>query len=306
MKDGLTIAKRPVAGGNNPVFTGKTGGCSLLEKFVPQEKIEKEKKLDVKMNPALKKLDDAFANLLKEEFWHLRNDEEKYARALASLKWMRCTVQDVELFSLGLYRHKGKGDFACWSGMFLSAMVNRAKGEKFTIHTERIEDKINYLGYRNNGKKILINGDAGSHVGYRMKKGSIMVKGNAEDSTGHWMAGGRIIVEGNVGDTAGFLMENGSITVKGDAGGSLGQQMIAGSINVRGNAVHLVGYRMGGGKIRIKGDAGHIMGLDMKEGTIVVWGRIGGIDETPGGEIWQGTRLISKDGKLVGKLNEGF
>ncbi|VVC00705.1 Molybdenum-containing formylmethanofuran dehydrogenase 1 subunit C [uncultured archaeon] len=309
------------ATGKTGISPGKLKFNSLLDKFVPQEKVGTALPHKVVMNRRLVKLDAAFAEFLE----YTAPSIETEAR-LDCLKGIGCTAADVEQFSIVLAKYRERSDFEKYSGLFLSAMMNTSKDTEFVIPTGHLGVKISYIGYRNNGKKIRIAGRAGHYIGELMKNGEItvegdagecvgremhggiiIVKGNTGDYVGYQMGGGRTVVEGNVQDSAGEMMKGGIIVVKGNARRFVGRRMENGRIDVKGGIDSYSGWNMKGGKINVLGSAGQEPGFAMEGGIIRIMGKISFVtDRFKKGEIWQNGKLLAADGKVVGILNEGM
>lgn len=153
------------------------------------------------------------------------------------------------------------------------------KEEDLTIKLVGDFSKARGLGFKMNGGKLIIDGNAGLRLGEKMSGGLIKVKGNAGSWVGSEMTGGTIEIEGNAGDFigAGYRggrkgMKGGKIIVKGNCGVEAGAWMINGIIKVYGNAGIFPGIHMKGGTIFIKGNCEGRAGAEMKDGKIVILG----------------------------------
>ncbi len=85
-------------------------------------------------------------------------------------------------------------------------------------------------------------------------------------------AGASIHIEGNVKYGVGMNMESGLIHIHGSSGIYTGLNMTGGSIIVDENANEFLGTQMQGGEILICGNAESGIGLDMKNGKIIING----------------------------------
>jgi len=195
-------------------------------------------------------------------------------------------------------------------GLYVSSLINNSRDNEFTLHTKHIEGKIDSIGYKNNGKKItiegsvgncigegmedgeiLVNGSVSDHVGIRMSGGSIKVRKNASQRPGQLMKNGEIYIFGITGSESGFMMNGGLLYIeKGTFFGShLGSGMEGGKICVASDIYDKgVGQGMSGGEIRIDGSVhGNDLGNRMKGGLICIDGNVKGAvgKNMSGGEI---------------------
>lgn len=138
--------------------------------------------------------------------------------------------------------------------------------------------KLNFVGYKMNGGKIVVKGDIGHFLGYKMKGGNIVVYGNTRNYTGAKMVDGSIEIYGNAGHRTGSKLH----------GEKPGKGMRGGTIYVHGNSGSEVGWGMGGGTIIIDGDSGNLVGANMTGGTVIVKRNCG---------MYVGLRMIS--GRIV-------
>jgi glutamate synthase domain-containing protein 3 len=211
------------------------------------------------------------------------------------------SARDVHRFSK--YPYEVKDREFIHSGVFLSLLVNESMDSEFELE---LGERINYLG-RENRKKIVIKGDAGSYLGYYMQSGEIILEGSAGDRAGSCMNGGRIIIKGEAGSWLGESMQSGEIIVEGNAGAGVGFNMSSGRIIIKGDVSHSLGYNMRGGEIIIEGNAGASVGGNMLGGEIWVKGRIQSIGSVRSGEIYEG-REKEKGGRESRRTlrREGF
>ncbi|MCX8163109.1 MAG: hypothetical protein N3D10_00970 [Candidatus Micrarchaeota archaeon] len=119
-----------------------------------------------------------------------------YNKALNSIKSLEYTSIDVQKFCFELKNFENQADdFKVKAGLFLSALINQSKEQKFLLDTTALSSKIHYLGYSNT-KEIVVNGNVGNNLGSNMEKGKITVYGNAGTNVGYLMKGGEIYIEG--------------------------------------------------------------------------------------------------------------
>jgi glutamate synthase domain-containing protein 3 len=197
-----------------------------------------EFRLDVSKNP----LEDDYLDNSVGAIW--------YAELSKIARKIRYTSEDIEMFSFMLGEHHYEEMDRI--GIFLSAFINNGADSHYVIHTRHLDSAPEYIGCHNEGKNIIIHGDAGDGLGQKMKNGSIVVLGNADGSAGYSMRGGSITVEGDAGSWVGQRLIGGSIVIEGDAGKNVGLDMEGGSITIKGNARSIGRYR--GGRIYHKGE----------------------------------------------------
>jgi len=221
-------------------------------------------------------------------------------------------------FSLLLGEYENNKYFENFTGLYLSALINKSKDKDFKIITNGLSKTIDYIGYENaknidvNGNagdkvgdgmkngEITINGNAGDEVGYYMEDGEITINGNAGYGVGDGMKDGKITINGNAGNYVGDIMENGKITVNGNAGDEVGWYMKNGGITVNGNAGNWVGGIMENGKITINGNAEVGVGWHMERGKIHLNGDYKSLsDFIHGGNIYHKDKLIVKNGRRL-------
>ena len=240
-------------------------------------------------NQVLRQLRDAWIKVQwKGEY--LEFLDKNYKAALAAIKDIRYTSEEVEMFSVALSEFQDVEDFASKAGYFLSALINNHPESDFTIHTGQFDGRINFLGFWNT-KKITVIGDTGRYIGHSMIRGRIVIEGNTAWMVGHGMESGEIVICGDGGNYLGDHMKDGKIIVKGNIGGNPGNSMENGEITVEGNGGIEVGRYMKGGKITVKGNVKGVGGL--KGGEVHL---LGECDEIcllgRGGKIFHKEKLI--------------
>jgi len=135
--------------------------------------------------------------------WHvdalLEGFEKSYIRkGRKILEYLpKYSARDVEAFSLLLKHYQNAEGFADFAGQYISTLITEHDELNFTIHTKNLDMPMHYLGARNNGKRILITGDAGSYPGYKMTSGVIDILGKAGGGIGLDMRGGEIHLNGD-------------------------------------------------------------------------------------------------------------
>jgi formylmethanofuran dehydrogenase subunit C len=134
-----------------------------------------------------------------------------------------------------------------------------------------------YAGYRLNGVRLVVNGDAGPFAGAEMCGGELEIFGNAADCCGAALHGGLLRVHGSAGNWCGAAlpgqprgMDGGTIIVDGNAGAEVGSAMRRGLVWVSGDAAEYAGARMLVGTIFVAGKAGAGAGLGIRRGSLAV------------------------------------
>lgn len=145
--------------------------------------------------------------------WLPEKAHYNYLTARNGIENIEYTARDVEKFCVVLAAFQDDPQFSRKAGLFLSALVNHGKDDRYTIVTRHFHTGLHMLGY-GNIKHVTVDGNGGSALGIRMKEGSITVKGNTSYRVGVSMEGGIITVEGNAGDEVAYLMKGGEIHLK--------------------------------------------------------------------------------------------
>ena len=129
------------------------------------------------------------------------------------------------------------------AGIYISALVNRARYDHIVLCPKDYERTFHFLGYKlPEGKTLVLQGDVG-------------------DFTGAGLFGGCLLVEGSAGNWCGAGMMKGEIRISNNAGQNTGEWMRGGEIHVDGTIQSVgtkfygnTGYRvLFGGKIYQKG-----------------------------------------------------
>ena len=135
------------------------------------------------------------------------------------------------------------------------------------------------IGWKLDGGRLVVEGDAGDYAGALMHAGEMLVRGSAGALAACEMAGGRLTVDGDVGDfAAGVLpgsidgMRGGHFVVRGSAGERFGDRMRRGMALVFGDAGDFLASRMVAGTIALGGAAGAHVGYGMRRGSVVFAG----------------------------------
>ena len=268
-------------------FPANTNACNLLDKFVSQESICKEKKIKVIKSKTIALFSKTYADCISTvekgraaEPDSFDNYPDYYLLCARAIKKLQAeyTSRDVDIF-IGqipkLSNIPNISDLGYLTGMFISALINCSSKPRFTLHLDGLPFEVSMLAF-NNSKNLTVYGDpedafagcacggaitlygkAGALFAYDMAGGKVLVKGGASDC-GEDMAGGRISIHGTVANNVGDRMKGGTILVKGDVLGDVGQIMAGGTIHVIGNVLGAVGDGMRGGTINVDGNIGSL------------------------------------------------
>ena len=140
-------------------------------------------------------------------------------------------------------------------------------------------ERCDRIGWKHDGGRIEVEGDAGDYAGALMHAGEVRVRGSARLHAACEMAGGTLEIEGSVGDhAAGVLpgsidgMRGGRLVVRGNAGRRFGDRMRRGTALVFGDAGDFLASRMVAGTIALAGRAGAHVGYGMRRGSVVFAG----------------------------------
>jgi len=232
-----------------------------------QESEQEKQEFKVTPSPQLEKLLTGFEWLLSYPdpgFMELGDPiDEYYAQANTRFRYFdRTSAQLIGEFSiLSAAYEAGSIHFGTKFGAYVSALINRCKDKKITIHTRHFEKVPTGIGYQMKKRHLTINGPVESigkemesgtitanefvaTAGYKMKGGTIIIDSDA-GKVGPYMEGGKIIVYGDV-DMAGQWMEGGQIQVSGDAscaGGYADEPILGGRVLVGGKIGFVNGAR---------------------------------------------------------------
>ncbi len=201
--------------------------------------------------------------------------EQIFSKMLRVLGTSSFGSREIEAFSISIEGARHDEELSSNPGLFLSALIQNSRDDRFIIHTSHQLHPADSIGYRNS-KNILVKGNAGDFLGSNMVRGSIEVQGNAGGAEGFRMKGGRIIIHGDCDYACGWEMLAGAIIIEGNAGMSAGMNMEGGEIFIRGGASTLAGKDMKGGRLEISGNAGRLLGDTMQDGIIIVGGDVEG------------------------------
>jgi len=101
--------------------------------------------------------------------------EECYSIAEELIGNESYSEEDIQEFCKKLRDYANEDNFSK-TGLFISALINRASSKDITIYLGELGDKLCYLGYENE-KNLRIIGNAGEHLGENMREGKLRVEG---------------------------------------------------------------------------------------------------------------------------------
>jgi hypothetical protein len=225
----------------------------------------------------------------KDEVFHIED-------AYELIKGIDYTSKDIIRFCIVMAGLQEEDGFAAKAGIFLSALINKAKEEVHYLPLRHLDTKITSIA-NHNSKSLLIDDDV-EDIAFGMKDGLVTVDGNVGVGAGLSMEGGTLVIKGNAKQTLGESMKGGTIILKGDLipddlnrkiaalaypgrfleeqTGLAGHCMEGGKLIIEGNASTNVGHRMTGGEIHLEGDFESISdeisgGKIFYKGELLMW-----------------------------------
>jgi len=167
----------------------------LLGNLNPEKKTTQERKAEVHESPVLARLCELF-NYSAENYLALKPHADGWLQE--HLKGIAYTKADFTHFVTILAMFQNEPDFELVSSHFLGVLANCGKDDEYLFITSHFEKKPS-IGYQLDGKRLVVEGDAGFCLGGFMRKGEIIVKGNVVGAL-PWIAmeGGEITVEGDL------------------------------------------------------------------------------------------------------------
>jgi len=152
--------------------------------------------------------------------------------------------------------------------------ISGTAGEELVLAGEL--GRVDGIGARMSGGRVVVEGPCGDHVGARMSGGEIVVRGDAGAWAGAEMSGGLVRISGDAGARAGAAypgaragMTGGEIVISGDAGEEAGAGMRRGLMAVGGRAGSGAGLRMLAGTVIALGGIGAEAGIGNRRGSLV-------------------------------------
>ncbi len=101
--------------------------------------------------------------------------------------------EDITSFCFALEKYQTNGFFTS-SGIFLSFLINTHfektdTKKEYSLFTEHLEKKVNYLAFKNKGAHIFIRGDAGFYLADYMERGSVTITGSTFEPSDYFRGG---------------------------------------------------------------------------------------------------------------------
>jgi hypothetical protein len=237
------------------------------------------RKPDVKKDAVLQQLKDAWRSFDCRSPYDAIEDadnvdnymgyvEDSYFKAWDLVEKIGYSSPDVKRFSLALEEFQGEDGFGYKAGIFLSALINAGKSERYTIVTRHLTEELNLIGFMNI-KDVTIEGNVGTYAGLLMKDGFLIIEGDSGEMTGADLVGGRIVVRQNSKSEVGEDMMDGEIIVLGDVK-SIGK-IKGGTLVIHGdveNGLHCTEETRSGGEVHIYGECKLDMAMGGGKGKV--------------------------------------
>jgi hypothetical protein len=166
---------------------------NLFSGLNPESEEPEDKSFQVEMNPNLEEIVKGFEKLLKDNIskpW-----DYIYNQSLDLIK-NSYSSKNISNFVILSKKFESYRYFKVSLGYFLSVLINKSNDLEFKLNTKHLEKYPAYLGYKNNGKIIIVNGSVDSCVGDSMIDGNININGYAGLYVGTGLIGGTIHLNG--------------------------------------------------------------------------------------------------------------
>jgi len=190
----------------------------LFDGLDSEERNNRDRDIEYSENPVLEEMVRGFEFVIKKDTYVVNNVIPYIYKVSEDHLLEKYTSRDIEKFSVLLGDYQYKKYFNSRLGLYLSALINNSEEEDFKIHTGYLENPPDWLGYKNNGKKIIVNGSVDDCVGFCMQRGEIIVNGNVGRFAGICMLNGIIRLNGDHGEFTGIsggdIYHNGKLIVK--------------------------------------------------------------------------------------------
>jgi glutamate synthase domain-containing protein 3 len=227
----------------NPILNAE----DLFDSLKKEQREPETRKIEIKKSERLEQIIRGFEEALKiNHYFFYPKEAYNISNKLITIL---PTSKEILDFSILMNDYQDYSFFEIKSGQYLNALINQSEDNEFTINTRHLERLPNSIGYKNNGKIIRINGDAGDFLGEKMQEGVIYTE-NTGNFLGINIENGTINVK-NAGDRLGYSMQDGTIYVN-NAGKSVGDGMQCGTIHI-GNSYKSLANTIHGGNIYHQG-----------------------------------------------------
>jgi len=211
----------------------------LFKSLQPEEEQRIERTVEVKKDSILERIIEGL-----EESFKIKVLDRFYEK-IHGFAYKGATERDINRLLILLNSYDE--DDQINSGEYISALINYSANRTIRLNTKLVGHGISDLGIYNDGKNIIIEGDAGINLGHDMKRGRIYVNGNADICVGGSMSGGKIYIRGDAGSsgcTLGSDMHGGEIHFYGNIQGTIGLHATGGNIYHKGKPIMLNGRRI--------------------------------------------------------------
>jgi hypothetical protein len=187
------------------------------QKELPLDRIVKERE------ETLEHLVQGYLQLVEEEVrdlvWLAEESkiEKAYGAAVKKIDGFEYDADDIDEFC-ALLDSSNKIPYLISgpAGIYISALVNRAKEDHIVLCPKDYERTFHFLGYKlPEDKTLILQGDVGDFTGAGLFGGCLIVEGSTGNWCGAGMMKGEIRVVHNVGQNTGEWMRGGEIHVDG-------------------------------------------------------------------------------------------
>ena len=176
-------------------------GKELLDILNTEQKQETNKELKIVNNPVLEEIKINFENTFKTNSNRMIYDNNFAYDYCCSLLPKAYDSEDIITFTkmLKFYEKEQYPIYwLCWyAGNYINALINNCKSKKIILDTTHLETRLYNLGFRNEKRHIIINGNCGVLLGNEMRSGLIEANGDCWEWIGSCMTGGTIRLNGD-------------------------------------------------------------------------------------------------------------
>ncbi len=172
-----------------------------------EQQIQEEFKIQLVKSPRVNLLCKIYRDIFKivgDYDFDERDDCEQaecwdcYSICVDRVDKVKYSSKDIADFSIRLKEYEYRHNFETFSGLFLSALINK-KGlrKEITLFTKHLSKPLYRLGFMNE-RNLTIIGDVGDFAGIDMTAGTMLIMGGAGDFLGRFAENGEIHVEGEL------------------------------------------------------------------------------------------------------------
>ena len=206
-----------------------------------EDEQSKDRKFEVRTNPELEHIIKQF----ELEDYHVKSPLDYYNYCMKNYN-NSFSSKSIENFCRFMDDYNEFLDVGHFLGMYLSVLINKSMDNDFKINITDLKTDIKFIGYENNGKNIIIDGNT-EYVGNCMTAGRIIL--NSDSSyIGMELSGGILEINGNAG-FVGWKMSGGTINLASDYI-NLMSPIIGGNIFHKGKQIIRDGRPVPGAKIK--------------------------------------------------------